>query len=767
MKRIGSTRGRTKTELSDFNLSYRHACAYYGKQEFLRMFANELARALCRYHDAARRKELLSIASSNRISFLNMTNFLMHRWNAPLDLGRYIYSHKGYKTFDEFMDELVVTLKSREQAGEGTIDLTSVFFYLSEIKKRDNMRALKIDRALKLLAQLTYYPLNTYDENPYVVRFFSEGDSSRVAKALGLKHKCTYANLVGKFLKELLALKEKYGQNTSTPKLIRSVLINNNCRKNQEGRLGYVFSMYAAKIAQKLKGIEDLTVESREVIEALEKIKEEKGYKLFNVRALIKEMQEIRDNGTITTIDRVAYTLYSKFKDYFGVPAKDAHELGIEPEYLEAETYLDSMSNVYSAMELQCSKLSFEEIKEYIYGLADLLMISYRRRRCPATSKDTKKSLSLLIKLKGVSDISLRFVRDIKELMAELSSRRNVKFVANISYEEDALRPKGGLQQAEYVRIISDIHADVNAEYSYAFNFGSDFVINAGDTAGDALAERDWIRNYMRRGVVIPGNHLGYNLPYPEKNGQQNIPTVKSTIHRDNTKNVQITYLMNHFSKNKEMSYLSNGIIETDFAYIIGTPLYTDFKLFGEDNKVACMVEAKNKMNDFRYCFHYSKEKSMVLPFSPDTHCKLFNVSVGYIRNRVRYIRETEGDNHKNIIVVTHHAPTPYSIAPEYKNDPLSAAFASDLRWLLDENPEIKMWVHAHVHSPVDYIYKNCRIIAEPFGYYWENGNEFKTEEDIANYGKRIPISTIKSHRPWTYLAADEIEAGKIQVYES
>ena len=61
------------------------------------------------------------------------------------------------------------------------------------------------------------------------------------------------------------------------------------------------------------------------------------------------------------------------------------------------------------------------------------------------------------------------------------------------------------------LRIISDIHTDINQDKNYQFDFGDDFIVNCGDTAGDRITTAAWIRTFMKRGIFVEGNHLGYN----------------------------------------------------------------------------------------------------------------------------------------------------------------------------------------------------------------------------------------------------------------
>jgi len=53
-------------------------------------------------------------------------------------------------------------------------------------------------------------------------------------------------------------------------------------------------------------------------------------------------------------------------------------------------------------------------------------------------------------------------------------------------------------------------------------------------------------------------------------------------------------------------------------------------------------------------------------------------------------------------------------VQPQYKDDLLTAAFASDLDELAGK---AALWVHGHMHAPADYDLDGCRVIANPRGY--------------------------------------------------
>ena len=53
------------------------------------------------------------------------------------------------------------------------------------------------------------------------------------------------------------------------------------------------------------------------------------------------------------------------------------------------------------------------------------------------------------------------------------------------------------------IRIISDIHTDINQDKNYQFDFGDDFIVNCGDTAGDGVTTAEWVNSYIKRGVFV------------------------------------------------------------------------------------------------------------------------------------------------------------------------------------------------------------------------------------------------------------------------
>lgn len=78
-------------------------------------------------------------------------------------------------------------------------------------------------------------------------------------------------------------------------------------------------------------------------------------------------------------------------------------------------------------------------------------------------------------------------------------------------------------------------------------------------------------------------------------------------------------------------------------------------------------------------------------------------------------------------IVVTHFAPSPGSIHPKWLGAPLNPYFCPDALSKLKHRP--KLWLHGHIHDPVDYEFEGTRVVANPLGY---PGETYKKHDKYA-----------------------------------
>ena len=65
-------------------------------------------------------------------------------------------------------------------------------------------------------------------------------------------------------------------------------------------------------------------------------------------------------------------------------------------------------------------------------------------------------------------------------------------------------------------------------------------------------------------------------------------------------------------------------------------------------------------------------------------------------------------------VVATHFAPSVLSADPRYGRTPGTAGFCNALDPLL---AQAQLWLHGHLHCPMDYTHQGCRVVANPLGY--------------------------------------------------
>jgi Icc-related predicted phosphoesterase len=239
------------------------------------------------------------------------------------------------------------------------------------------------------------------------------------------------------------------------------------------------------------------------------------------------------------------------------------------------------------------------------------------------------------------------------------------------------------------VQIISDLHQEFGIT---ELNFtNADLVILAGDT-NLGIKGIEWIKTKIKDipVIYILGNHEYYKGSYPKT-----LNSIKET------------------SKDSNIIVLENEIYEANGIRFHGTTLWTDFSLFGNPVKYGSLCQSK--MNDYKMIRRdpsYSKMRTI------DTF-KIHEHSKKWLDKSLE-----ESKAFKNV-VITHHAPSIKSIPDKFKEDYLSAAYASNLEsFVLRHEPEY--WIHGHIHKPIKYEIGNTKIICNPHGYLDDeyNGND-------------------------------------------
>lgn len=78
-----------------------------------------------------------------------------------------------------------------------------------------------------------------------------------------------------------------------------------------------------------------------------------------------------------------------------------------------------------------------------------------------------------------------------------------------------------------------------------------------------------------------------------------------------------------------------------------------------------------------------------------------------------------EGKLDQKFVVVGHHAPSFGSVGKQYENEKLmNGNFYTELTEYIMDRPQIKLWIHGHMHNPSDYMIKGTRVVCNPRGYF-------------------------------------------------
>ncbi|PMR75191.1 metallophosphoesterase family protein [Billgrantia endophytica] len=234
------------------------------------------------------------------------------------------------------------------------------------------------------------------------------------------------------------------------------------------------------------------------------------------------------------------------------------------------------------------------------------------------------------------------------------------------------------------VRILSDLHLEHFDEGRDIPDVEADLVILAGDIH-QHLQGLAWAAERFKGLPVlyVPGNHEFYGA---------SMPTLRREM-RDEAQRLGI-------------HLLDNDVLVHGGVRFLGTTLWTDFALYdGEPEHSAEQTELKARM--MMPDFHIIEQPEGEV-LTPQSSRELHRQALAWLTS------ELETPFAGPTVVVSHHAPLAGCIPPCYQGDALSPAFASHLESLMGP---MTLWIHGHVHEPVDLTCQGTRVIANPGGY--------------------------------------------------
>ena len=160
---------------------------------------------------------------------------------------------------------------------------------------------------------------------------------------------------------------------------------------------------------------------------------------------------------------------------------------------------------------------------------------------------------------------------------------------------------------------------------------------------------------------------------------------------------------------------LDPGMVRIDGTRFIGATLWTDLVLEGKADEIGAHMRVSQGVSDFRGAIQHQGRD-----FTTSESVERHRADRSFIERELDEA-ERAGDR---AVVITHHAPSLRSIRPWFEGDPFNPAFASDLDRLI-ERYQPALWVHGHMHDPVDEQLGRTRLVANPAGYVYEGKKGF------------------------------------------
>jgi predicted phosphodiesterase len=237
------------------------------------------------------------------------------------------------------------------------------------------------------------------------------------------------------------------------------------------------------------------------------------------------------------------------------------------------------------------------------------------------------------------------------------------------------------------LNVLSDLHLS-QGELAPPVN-DADVVVLAGDIARPPEAVA-WASRLGKPVLYVPGNHEYYGGSIDGAAAQLKRLCEGTLIH-----------------------LLNDATVLIGNVRFIGSTLWTDFRLFGDEREAATQ-EALRFMRDFSRIRMHEASQDL---FTPGDAASLFQRHAAWLAAELA--RPHDGPT----VVITHHAPSRASIHPRFEGSLLNASFVSDAEYLLD-GTRAQLWIHGHTHDSFDYVVKGTRVVCNPRGYARDGVNE-------------------------------------------
>jgi Icc-related predicted phosphoesterase len=234
----------------------------------------------------------------------------------------------------------------------------------------------------------------------------------------------------------------------------------------------------------------------------------------------------------------------------------------------------------------------------------------------------------------------------------------------------------------------SDLHMEFNDSLTLTGLSTADVLVLAGDV--DTMPEyyTEFLRklrlSYAGPVIFVMGNHEYYHGVFPDDRQKY-----REAIAHD-----------------RQAHLLEKELVMIGSVRFLGATLWTDFASGKQ------MRNCRHMMSDFKVIHEgLSPCKSVFGSIIPETVLKVHQDSIAWLDDQFTNHPYAGPD-----IVVTHHAPSYKSQHPRFAGSPISGGFCSNQEHRIQRwKPDV--WIHGHVHDPMDYRLGKTRVLCNPWGY--------------------------------------------------
>lgn len=246
------------------------------------------------------------------------------------------------------------------------------------------------------------------------------------------------------------------------------------------------------------------------------------------------------------------------------------------------------------------------------------------------------------------------------------------------------------------LRLLSDLHIE---GYKYFYEWaGEDILILAGDIhTKNRLHELLITIPFNVRVLFVAGNHEYYDGVFDDVN----------------------EYLKGLEKDFTNFRFLNNESIEIDGINFFGGTMWTRFMLFGFNELWFVKKQARQRINDYFLIRKRDDLEGRIRGWEIEDHVSEHEK---FYRETKLWLQHTEG---KKRVMISHFAPHPVTIQPQYAGQMVNAYFTEDMSDLMGWDG---LWLYGHTHGSFDGMVGDTRIISNPKGYGLENKNGFQNE---------------------------------------